>query len=246
MKSIAIIPARFGSTRLPGKPLLPVGGVPLVVRVAKGVSRSSKVERIVVATDDERIAAVAKLGGFEAIITPKDLHSGSDRVAYVAKELQGWDIVLNVQVDDALVGPDMIDPLVDVLKSDSSVQVALLVKEIEKKREVENPNVVKVVFRKDGRALYFSRSPVPYERNPKAPYYKHIGPYAYRRDFLLELAKCPPTPLEHAESLEMLRILEMGYEIRCVETRRDTIEVDTPEDIAALENYLAGRGDEAR
>lgn len=167
MKSIAIIPARFGSTRLPGKPLLPVGGVPLVVRVAKGVSRSSKVERIVVATDDERIAAVAKLGGFEAIITPKDLHSGSDRVAYVAKELQGWDIVLNVQVDDALVGPDMIDPLVDVLKSDSSVQVALLVKEIEKKREVENPNVVKVVFHGTGGPYISAALPCPTSGIPR-------------------------------------------------------------------------------
>jgi 3-deoxy-manno-octulosonate cytidylyltransferase (CMP-KDO synthetase) len=244
MKTLAVIPARLASTRLPEKPLVTVGGKPLVVRVLEQVRRCGKVDRIIVATDSERIADVVSKNGGEAVLTPEDLKSGGDRVAYVAVSHPEADIVLNVQVDDPLVGPDMIDPLIGALSSDPEVRLALLAKRIEREEEITSPNIVKMVFDRNGRALYFSRSPIPYPRNPGAVYYKHIGPYAWRRDFLLDFSGWAQTPLERAESLEMLRVLEEGYTIRCVETLRDTVEIDTPADVEALERILAQEGGE--
>jgi 3-deoxy-manno-octulosonate cytidylyltransferase (CMP-KDO synthetase) len=244
MKTLAVIPARLASTRLPEKPLVMVGGKPLVVRVLEQVQRCGKVDRIIVATDSERIAEVVTKNGGEAVLTPEDLKSGGDRVAYVAASHPEAEIILNVQVDDPLVGPDMIDPLIDALSSDPEVRLALLAKRIEKEEEIASPNIVKMVFDRNGRALYFSRSPIPYPRNPGAIYYKHIGPYAWRRGFLLDFSGWEQTPLERTESLEMLRVLEEGYAIRCVETLRDTVEIDTPADVEALERILAQEGGE--
>jgi 3-deoxy-manno-octulosonate cytidylyltransferase (CMP-KDO synthetase) len=242
MKTLAVIPARLASTRLPEKPLVQVGGKPLVVRVLEQVKRCGKIDRIVVATDSERIADLVEQNGGEAVMTPADLKSGGDRVAFVAAGHPGADLVLNVQVDDPLVGPDMIDPLVRALEEQPEVRLALLAKRIEKEEEIASPNIVKMVFDQNGKALYFSRSPIPYPRNPGAVYFKHIGPYAWRRDFLLEFSRWDQTPLEKAESLEMLRVLEKGFAIRCVETFRDTVEIDTPEDVAALEKILREEG----
>lgn len=242
MKTLAVIPARLASTRLPEKPLVQVGGKPLVVRVLEQVKRCGKIDRIVVATDSERIADLVEQNGGEAVMTPADLKSGGDRVAFVAANHPGADLVLNVQVDDPLVGPDMIDPLVRALEEQPEVRLALLAKRIEKEEEIASPNIVKMVFDQNGKALYFSRSPIPYPRNPGAVYFKHIGPYAWRRDFLLEFSRWDQTPLEKAESLEMLRVLEKGFAIRCVETFRDTVEIDTPEDVAALEKILREEG----
>ncbi len=242
MKTLAVIPARLASTRLPEKPLVQVGGKPLVVRVLEQVKRCGKIDRIVVATDSERIADLVEQNGGEAVMTPAGLKSGGDRVAFVAASHPGADLVLNVQVDDPLVGPDMIDPLVRALEEEPEVRLALLAKRIEKEEEIASPNIVKMVFDQNGRALYFSRSPIPYPRNPGAVYFKHIGPYAWRRDFLLEFSRWDQTPLEKAESLEMLRVLEKGFAIRCVETFRDTVEIDTPEDVAALEKILREEG----
>ncbi|MFA0889456.1 MAG: 3-deoxy-manno-octulosonate cytidylyltransferase [Synergistales bacterium] len=244
MKTLAVIPARLASTRLPEKPLVMVGGKPLVVRVLEQVQRCGKVDRIIVATDSERIAEVVTKNGGEAVLTPEDLKSGGDRVAYVAASHPEAEIILNVQVDDPLVGPDMIDPLIGALSSDPEVRLALLAKRIEKEEEIASPNIVKMVFDRNGRALYFSRSPIPYPRNPGAIYYKHIGPYAWRRGFLLDFSGWEQTPLERTESLEMLRVLEEGYAIRCVETLRDTVEIDTPADVEALERILAQEGGE--
>lgn len=238
MRTLAVIPARLSSTRLPEKPLADVGGMPLVARVLEQVKRCGSVDRVLVATDAERIAEVVRAYGGEAVMTPEGLKSGGDRVAFVAAMHPEVDVVLNVQVDDPLVGPDMIDPLIAALEEDREINLALLAKRIEKEEEVASPNIVKMVFDKNGRALYFSRSPIPYPRNPGAVYHKHIGPYAWRRDFLLEFSRWEQTPLEKAESLEMLRVLEEGYSIRCVETSRDTIEVDTPEDLDALRKVL--------
>lgn len=242
MKTLAVIPARLASTRLPEKPLVQVGGKPLVVRVLEQVKRCGKINRIVVATDSERIADLVEQNGGEAVMTPADLKSGGDRVAFVAANHPWADLVLNVQVDDPLVGPDMIDPLVRALEEQPEVRLALLAKRIEKEEEIASPNIVKMVFDQNGKALYFSRSPIPYPRNPGAIYFKHIGPYAWRRDFLLEFSRWDQTPLEKAESLEMLRVLEKGFAIRCVETFRDTVEIDTPEDVAALEKILREEG----
>jgi 3-deoxy-manno-octulosonate cytidylyltransferase (CMP-KDO synthetase) len=246
MKTLAVIPARYGSTRLPGKPLVSAGGVPLVARVFRQVARCRKVDRIVVGTDDAGIEKVMRSEGAEVMMTPRDLPSGGDRVAWVAARIPEAEIVLNVQVDDPLVGPDMIDPLVESLESDHGCGLAVLAKQIEDQAEITDSNIVKMVFDGDMRALYFSRSAIPYPRNPGAVYYKHIGPYAYRRDLLLEFARWEPTPLEKIESLEMLRILEKGHNIRCVKTGRDTIEIDTPEDVARLETWLREHGDDVK
>jgi 3-deoxy-manno-octulosonate cytidylyltransferase (CMP-KDO synthetase) len=242
MKTLAVIPARLASTRLPEKPLVEVGGKPLVVRVLEQVKRCGKVDRILVATDSERIAEIVRKNGGEAVLTPPDLKSGGDRVAFVAAGHPEAEVVLNVQVDDPLVGPDMVDPLIGALSEDPEVRLALLSKRIENEEEIASPNIVKMVFDQKGRALYFSRSPIPYPRNPGAVYYKHIGPYAWRRDFLLEFSRWEQTPLEKVESLEMLRVLEKGFAIRCVETFRDTVEIDTPADVEALEKILAQEG----
>ncbi|QTX31619.1 3-deoxy-manno-octulosonate cytidylyltransferase [Aminithiophilus ramosus] len=246
MTTLAVIPARFGSTRLPGKALLEIGGMPLVVRVLRQVQRCRSVDRVLVAVDDERIASVVDAWGGEALMTPRDLKSGGDRVAHVARSFPEAEIVLNVQVDDPLVGPDMVDPLVAALTERPDVRLALLVKEIERAEEIDNPNIVKAVFSPAGEALYFSRSPIPYSRNEGGRWYKHIGPYAYRRDLLLAFSDLPQTPLEKTESLEMLRLLEGGETILVVPVGRDTIEIDTADDVAALERYLTEKGDDLR
>ena len=237
MSTLAVIPARYGSTRLPGKPLVPIDGVPLVLRVLDGVRATPGLDEILVATDDERIAKVVRDHGGRAVMTPPDLPSGGDRVAWIAERREA-EIVLNIQVDDPFVGPDFISPLIDALRADASCPIAVLVKRIDREEEIDSPNVVKVVFDRSFRALYFSRSRIPYPRNAATDYYKHIGPYAYRRDFLLSFMKWEQTPLERTESLEMLRVLEMGHSIRCVPCGRDTIEIDCPEDVAACEEHL--------
>jgi len=238
MKTLAVIPARYASTRLPGKPLIKIAGVPLVVRVLRQVQKCASVDRVVVATDDERIAAVVQESGGEAVMTPPELPSGGDRVAFVAKSIPSK-FVLNVQGDDPLVGADMIEPLIATLESGGEPMLALLAKQIENMEEVESKDVVKAVFDERGRALYFSRSPIPCPRNAGGVWYKHIGPYAWRRDFLFEFSSWRQTPLEKTESLEMLRVLEKGYSIRCVKASRDVIEIDTPEDLIKIERYLA-------
>lgn len=238
METLAVIPARYASTRLPGKPLVKICGIPLVIRVFNNVKKCASVDRVVVATDDQRISDVVMQHGGEVVMTPPELPSGGDRVAWVAREMAS-DYVINVQVDDPLVGADMIDPLVAALDSDASVKLALLAKEIENADEVAAKDTVKMVFDSGGRALYFSRSPIPYARNDGGTWFKHIGPYGWRRDFLLDFSTWEQTPLERTESLEMLRVLERGYSIKCVRTARDTIEIDTPEDLARIERYLA-------
>ncbi|MDO5116847.1 MAG: 3-deoxy-manno-octulosonate cytidylyltransferase [Synergistaceae bacterium] len=239
MKTLAVIPARYSSTRLPGKPLIHIAGVPLVIRVLNSVSACASVDRVVVATDDERIARLVEAHGGEAVMTPAELPSGGDRVAFVARMIPS-DYVLNVQVDDPLVAADMIDPLVEALDADPSVKLALLAKRIEKMEELEAKDVVKVVFDAKRRALYFSRSPIPYPRNDGGVWYKHIGPYGWRRGFLLDFAASEQTPLEKTESLEMLRVIENGYAIKCVAAMRDTIEIDTPDDLLKIEKYFSG------
>lgn len=238
MDTLAVIPARFASTRLPGKPLVLIAGVPLVVRVLSNVSKCKSVDRVVVATDDERIAALVRDNGGEAMMTPADLPSGGDRVAWVAERIPSK-YVVNVQVDDPLVNSDMIDPLIDMLRSDPHVSLALLAKKIENDQEIYSPDIVKMVFDKNGKGLYFSRSPIPIPSSSKGTWYKHIGPYAWRRDFLLDFSKWEQTPLEKTESLEMLRVLEKGHSIRCIVTERDTIEIDTRNDLIRIEKYLS-------
>lgn len=238
MKTLAVIPARYASTRLPGKPLIEIAGVPMVVRVLQRVQNCACIDRTIVATDDERIADVVRAHGGEAMITPAELPSGGDRVAYAARDIP-CEYVLNVQGDDPLVGADMITPLIEALESKAETKLALLAKQIENHEEVSSKNIVKMVFDESGRALYFSRSGIPFPRNAGGVWYKHIGPYAWRRGFLFEFSSWEQTPLEKTESLEMLRVLEKGYSIQCVKASRDVIEIDTPEDLARIERFMA-------
>jgi 3-deoxy-manno-octulosonate cytidylyltransferase (CMP-KDO synthetase) len=234
--TLAVIPARYGSTRLPAKPLLKLKGRELVLWVWEGVRQSSLVDRLIVATDHEAIARVVEQAGGEAMLTPAGLPTGSDRAAYVARRIPSR-YVLNVQGDDPLIRPCHIDPLLAALSRQPAPQLALLAKRIEQAEEVERDSIVKMVFDAQGQALYFSRAAIPFARNPGAVYYKHIGPYAWQREALLAFSSWSQTPLEKSESLEMLRLLERGEKIQCVLTDSDTIEIDTPQDVVRFENY---------
>ncbi|MDR1730794.1 MAG: 3-deoxy-manno-octulosonate cytidylyltransferase [Synergistaceae bacterium] len=243
IETLAVIPARYGSTRLPGKPLLKLCGKELVLWVWEGVRKSASVDRVIVATDCEAIASLVEKAGGEAMMTPSELPTGGDRVAWAAERVPSR-FVLNVQGDDPMVEPKMIDPMVEALRRDPEVTLAVLAKRIENPDEVERTSVVKMVFDEKGRALYFSRSPIPFSRDgdPKTARFKHIGPYAWRREALLEFATRSRTPLERAESLEMLRVLEKGGVIRCIETNVDTVEIDTPEDVHRFEALMKRSG----
>ena len=240
IETLAVIPARLHSSRLPEKPLLKLKGRELVLWVLAGVSGSSKVGRVIVATDDQRIARTVESAGGEAMMTP-ELPTGNDRVAYVARRVPSR-FVLNVQGDDPMVTASVIDPIIDALAADSGINLAVLAKKIANPDEVARESIVKMVFDRNGRALYFSRSPIPFPRNEGACYYKHIGPYAWRREALFEFASCPQTPLERCESLEMLRLLENGRAIKCIQTETDSIEIDTPDDVRAFEQYIDRKG----
>jgi 3-deoxy-manno-octulosonate cytidylyltransferase (CMP-KDO synthetase) len=237
IETLAVVPARYGSTRLPGKPLLKLCGKELVLWVWEGVKRSSA-DRVVVATDHADIARLIETAGGEAMMTPSSLPTGNDRVAYVAERIPSR-FVLNVQGDDPMASPATIDPLLDALRRTPDTRLAVLAKRIDNPEEADRNSIVKVVFDRNGRALYFSRSPIPCSGDPAAARFKHVGPYAWRREALFTFASQPQTPLEKAESLEMLRVLENGGVIRCVETDIDAVEIDTPEDVAIFERSIS-------
>ncbi len=235
MKILCVIPARYASTRLPGKPLKDVAGKPMICRVYDRASQAKTLSGVVVATDDERILRVVEDHGGRAMMTAKDHPTGTDRLAEVAEAYPDVDLIINVQGDEPLIEPSLIDELGRAFDGDAELQMATVMTPMEDETEQKNPNNVKVVTDKNGCALYFSRSLLPYPRNDAGtPVYKHIGIYAYRRDFLLAYAKMAPTPLERAESLEQLRALENGYKIKCIRTNARFVGVDTPEDLAKV------------
>jgi len=231
MKSICVIPARYSSTRLPGKPLKDICGVPMVCRVYERASRAKSVDAVIVATDDERIfRAVEKFSG-RAMMTRADHKTGTDRLAEVAEKFPDCDVVVNVQGDEPLIEPALIDELVAAF-ADESLQMATVASEMTDAEEIANPNNVKVVVDRQSNALYFSRAPIPFPRNEGIlPVLKHIGIYAYRRKFLLDYARMEPTPLEKTESLEQLRALENGYAIRVIKSSCRFVGVDTAQDL---------------
>ncbi len=241
MRAIGIIPARYASHRFPGKPLADIGGRTMVERVYRQAKKSKVLERVIVATDDERILREVKKFGGEVRATSSRHRSGTDRVAEAASRLKipGDGIIVNIQGDAPFLPPGMISQLVKPLLDHPEVNMAALCGRIKEVRELSNPNIVKVVLDREGFALYFSRLPIPYLRDKETlnlklstlNYYKHIGPYAYRKSFLLKLAKMAPTSLEKIEKLEQLRVLEHGYRIKMVKTKYDCIEVDTPADL---------------
>jgi len=241
VRILAVIPARYGSSRLPGKPLLEIGGRPMVRWVYEAASRAPSVERVVVATDDERVAqAVAGFGG-EAMMTSPAHPSGTDRVAEVARRI-GAEIVVNVQGDEPLLDPHVVEQLLAPLLAEAAVVMSTLCTRLRDEGEWRDPNVVKVVRAANGDALYFSRAPIPHPREatPLAacPVYKHLGLYGYRANFLERITALPPSPLERIERLEQLRVLEAGYRIRVVETAHDTIGVDTPDDLERVRGHV--------
>jgi 3-deoxy-manno-octulosonate cytidylyltransferase (CMP-KDO synthetase) len=237
IETLAVIPARLGSQRLRAKPLQKLLGRELVLWVLDGVRKSCKIDRVIIAADDERVTSIVESAGGEAMMTPSDLPTGTDRVAYVAERIPSR-FVIGVQCDDPMVDAGVIDPMIDALASSGDIGLALLAKRIEDRDEMSRDSIVKMVFGLDHNALYFSRAPIPFVRGPAAACFKHIGPYAWRRETLFRFASLPRTPLEISESLEMLRLLEHGEVIRCIETDTDSIEIDTPEDARMFEEYM--------
>jgi 3-deoxy-manno-octulosonate cytidylyltransferase (CMP-KDO synthetase) len=205
----------------------------MIQHVWQRCSRSGLIGRLLIATDDARIAEAARGFGAEVAITRDDHPSGTDRVAEAAASTDA-EVIVNIQGDEPLIDPAAIDLAVTTLLDDPSCQMATLKKRISGAAEIANPNVVKVVTARDGRALYFSRSPIPFNRGGNALYWKHIGLYVYRRDLLLSYSSLPQGPLEHDEKLEQLRALENGIPIRVAETSYETIGVDTPQDLQAV------------
>ena len=242
MRTLCVIPARYASTRLPGKPLADISGKPTICRVLERASRAQKPEKVIVATDDERIYDAVRAEGGEAILTRADHPTGNDRLAEVAEAYPEVDLIVNVQGDEPLIEPSVIDDLIAPFEMDENLPMATVMVRMEDAAEQLNPNNVKVVVDKLGYALYFSRSLVPYPRAAAGPVYKHIGIYAYRRDFLLRYARLEPTPLERAESLEQLRALENGYGIRVLETDCRFVGVDTAEDLALVNKIYREQG----
>jgi len=241
MRIIALIPARYGSTRFPGKPLAPILGKPLIQRVYEQARLVPELDTVWVATDDERIRDCVLSFGGQAVMTRADHPSGSDRLAEASLllRLAPEDLVINIQGDQPVFPPELIGQLAAVLRQDPAAAMATPARRVDDLELALNPNVVKVVFDQHHRALYFSRSPLPYWRDGQAPYfYKHIGIYAYRMDFLQKFVTLPPGCWEDAEKLEQLRALEHGFPIHIVETTGDTLEVDTPEDLQKAEIYL--------
>ena len=232
MNVACIIPARYASTRLPGKPLLDIAGKPMIQHVVERVRQAKRPSRVIVATDDARIFAAVEAFGGEARMTSASHPTGTDRLAEVAAALPEVDLILNIQGDEPLIPPQAIDELISAFDGRDDLQMATLMTPMTEDEE-DNPAAVKVVVSLDGHALYFSRSLIPYPRNPgqRRCCFKHIGIYAYRRDFLLHFATLTPSPLEMTESLEQLRALEHGYRIRVIETPFRSIGVDTPEDL---------------
>lgn len=237
MRVAAIIPARYASSRLPGKPLADITGKPMVWRVYERAKMAKLVDEIWVATDDQRVYDAVREYGGNVLMTSPDHPSGTDRLAEAAEKIKA-DIYVNVQGDEPLIPPELIDAAVEPLLTDPTLNMATAAREITSPDEIADPSVVKVVLDENGYALYFSRAPIPFHRDIWAngsfisgSCLKHIGLYVYRRDFLLKYAKIPPTALELTEKLEQLRALGHGERIKVVITKLESIGVDTPEDL---------------
>lgn len=240
MKTAVIIPSRYGSSRFPGKPLTLIKGKPLIQHVLERVSECKNVDFIAVATDDKRIYDAVELLGYNVFMTPQSCKSGTDRIAYTAEEfLKDYDVFINVQGDEPLIDPKLIDKLCEELKKNKELEYITAAFPIKKEEDVRNPNIVKVIFDKEGYGLYFSRSLIPYNRdNGIVKYYKHMGIYGYKRDFVIDFSNTEPAILEKAECLEQLRALENGKKIKVIISGRDSVGVDTPEDAVKVERLL--------
>ncbi len=244
MRAVGVIPARWASTRFEGKVIAPIHGRPMIQHVWQRCKHSRFLEDIIIACDDERVLKTAQEFGAKAVLTSRHHASGTDRIAEAVRDINA-EIIVNIQADEPLIHHNVIDDLVCAIRDDETVSMATVVKVMDTMAEANNPNVVKAVIDGKGYALYFSRSVIPYDREKKGldkiSYYKHLGIYAYRKNFLVAFSKMPRSPLEEAEQLEQLRALEAGVRIKTVVTDQETIGVDTPEDLAKVEAILNGR-----
>jgi len=241
MKAIGIIPARYGSTRFPGKVLAEIESKPMIQHVWERAKQCRELNEVLIACDHDKVLKKAKEFGAKVVMTSPDHASGSDRIAEAVKDL-AFDIVVNIQGDEPFMASSIIDKLVAALKKDPSCMMATVIKQIKKQDEINDPNIVKVVIDQKGNALYFSRSVIPHNRSKvfplQAKYFKHIGIYAYRKDFLLEYTTWKKSALEDMEQLEQLRVLESGHTIKTIETDIETIAVDTPDDLLKVNAQL--------
>jgi 3-deoxy-manno-octulosonate cytidylyltransferase (CMP-KDO synthetase) len=233
-KATGIIPARYGATRFPGKPLAQIAGKPMIQRVYEQAQKAKHLEQVIIATDDERIFSASRAFGADVCMTSPDHRSGTERVAEVAKGLES-SIIINIQGDEPLLQGQMIDDLIQALQ-DPSVVMATLASEVTELDRIHDKDVVKVVVDKNGDALYFSRSPLPFQ--PSDHFQQHIGIYGYQKEFLLKFHTLPVSRLEAIEGLEQLRVLENGYKIKIVSTPFTILSVDIPQDIMAVEKLL--------
>ena len=237
-KVVGIIPARLAATRLPNKPLLDIAGKPMIQWVYERASGTSLIDEVMVATPDDEIFKCVESFGGKAIMTAPGHRSGTDRLAEVARVIEA-DIIVNIQGDEPLLDSNAIDLLIQAMIESPDAPMGSLMCPLKDSQEEDDPAVVKVVTDREGFALYFSRAKIPYPRDPEAAStHKHIGIYAYRREFLIAFAGLAPTPLERAESLEQLRALENGYQIKMVETSFSPTSVDTPEDLERVREIL--------
>lgn len=241
MKIICVIPARYDSTRLPGKPLANIAGKPMIQHVYERAKLARRPDEVLVATDHQLVYNAVTAFGGQAMMTSPNHPTGTDRLAEVAACLAA-DVIINVQGDEPLIAPAIIDELAEAFYQDKELVMATLATPLSE-NEKQTPGAVKVVTDLAGYALYFSRSLIPYPRSPaELTHYKHIGIYAYRRDFLLKYAALAPSPLEKAESLEQLRALEHGYRIKVLKTTFQSVGVDTPEDLERVNAIFAKQG----
>ena len=249
MVTAAIIPARYGSTRLPGKPLAEIGGKPLIQWVVERAASCGRIDRVVVASDDQRILDAVDAFGGEALMTSESCSTGSERIAETLDRVE-CDLIVNLQGDEPMMATDTIDLAIEAIEHDSDCQVSTAAVPIHERTEWESPHAVKVVIDGSGYALYFSRSPIPNRSRSgpdvvpgKRPLWglKHLGLYIYRRQALLDYVSWPPSHLEQVEKLEQLRFLDHGYRIRVVETPYDSVGVDTPEDLERVRALLVSQ-----
>jgi 3-deoxy-manno-octulosonate cytidylyltransferase (CMP-KDO synthetase) len=238
---VIVIPARYGATRLPGKPLVPLAGQPMIQRVYERAKLATRAARVIVATDDDRILKAVESFGGDARMTRRDHRTGTERVAEVAAHEKG-DVFVNVQGDEPLLDPAAVDSAIDALLEEPAASIATVATPIKSPADIMDPNVVKTVLDFDNNGLYFSRAPIPWVRDTASKmqvrHLKHLGLYVFQRDALLEYPTLPQGELERIEQLEQLRWLENGWKIRVAEVEHDAVSVDVPEDVARVEKLL--------
>ena len=239
MKVLCVIPARIASTRLERKPLALIKGKPLIQCTFESASQCQSIDQTVVATDNDEVASHMQRCGATVVMTDVDIPTGTDRVAAVACDYPDYDIVINLQGDEPFIHPESLTALIQEFKEDISVKMATLAYPLDFENEYIDPNIVKVISNQNKNAIYFSRSPIPHfrQQNAQAIVLHHVGIYAFTRDFLKVYTQLAPTPLEQAESLEQLRVLENGYPIRVVMTPHRTLEINTPEELARAQDW---------